>query len=100
VTFLEILLFAEQTASALEYVVSKGFVHMDVAARNALLHTNNLVKLSDFGIVRDSRCFIVRKCVCVCVCVCVATTCPGCFPPMLSLLSQLSHCVILRFIND
>jgi serine/threonine protein kinase len=66
VTFLEILLFAEQTASALEYVVSKGFVHMDVAARNALLHTNNLVKLSDFGIVRDSRC-----CHCAQMCVCV-----------------------------
>eukprot|EP00041_Stephanoeca_diplocostata_P030812 m.941208 g.941208 ORF g.941208 m.941208 type:complete len:683 (+) comp23832_c0_seq7:176-2224(+) len=52
VTFLEILLVAEQVAAALEYCAAKGFVHMDVAARNALLHTNNLVKLSDFGITR------------------------------------------------
>ena len=43
------------------YSASQGYCHMDVAARNALLHTNNLVKLSDFGIVsfslvaRDSR---------------------------------------------
>jgi len=52
VTFLEILLFSEQIAAALEFCASKGYVHMDVAARNALLHTNNLVKLSDFGITR------------------------------------------------
>ena len=33
------------------YSAFQGYCHMDVAARNALLHTNNLVKLSDFGIV-------------------------------------------------
>lgn len=54
VSFLEILLFSEQIAAALEFCASRGFVHMDVAARNALLHTNNLVKLSDFGIVRSA----------------------------------------------
>ena len=52
VSFVELLLMAEQVAAALEYVAGKGFVHMDVAARNALLHTDNLVKLSDFGITR------------------------------------------------
>ena len=52
VSFIELLVMAEQVAAALEYVAGKGFVHMDVAARNALLHTNNLVKLSDFGITR------------------------------------------------
>lgn len=36
------------------YSASQGYCHMDVAARNALLHTNNLVKLSDFGIVSFS----------------------------------------------
>jgi serine/threonine protein kinase len=38
--------------AALEFVAAKGYVHMDVAARNVLLHTNNLVKLADFGITR------------------------------------------------
>ena len=52
VTYLEQLIIVEQVAAALEYVSSKGYVHMDVAARNALLHTQNLVKLSDFGITR------------------------------------------------
>merc|ERR1712232_1233358 len=51
-SFLEFLILGEQLASALEYVAKKGYVHMDVAARNALLHTNNLVKLADFGITR------------------------------------------------
>jgi len=51
-SFLEQLLMAEQVAGALEHCSSKGFIHMDIAARNALLHTNNLVKLSDFGITR------------------------------------------------
>jgi len=51
-TFIEFLIMAEQLAAALEHVSQKGYVHMDVAARNALLHTNNLVKLSDFGITR------------------------------------------------
>eukprot|EP00039_Didymoeca_costata_P023759 m.8143 g.8143 ORF g.8143 m.8143 type:complete len:664 (+) comp3845_c0_seq1:158-2149(+) len=51
-TFIEFLIMAEQVAAALEYVAARGYIHMDVAARNALLHTKNLVKLSDFGITR------------------------------------------------
>eukprot|EP00040_Diaphanoeca_grandis_P016113 m.83014 g.83014 ORF g.83014 m.83014 type:complete len:662 (+) comp25583_c2_seq1:157-2142(+) len=51
-TFLEQLIMAEQVAGALDHCCSMGFIHMDIAARNALLHTNNLVKLSDFGITR------------------------------------------------
>lgn len=50
--FLEQLVLTEQVAAALEHCSSQGYCHMDVAARNALLHTNNLVKLSDFGITR------------------------------------------------
>jgi hypothetical protein len=51
-SFIELLVVSEQLAAALEHVAMKGYVHMDVAARNALLHTNNLVKLADFGITR------------------------------------------------
>ena len=35
-------------------LIVQGFVHMDVAARNMLVHTNNLVKISDFGLVSSS----------------------------------------------
>ena len=39
-----------QIASALAYVASKRIVHRDVAARNVLLFSNDLVKLCDFGL--------------------------------------------------
>lgn len=34
----------------MEYLSSIGFVHMDLAARNCLLHKNNSVKICDFGL--------------------------------------------------
>lgn len=33
-------------------MASKDFVHMDLAARNVLIHTNNVIKISDFGLAR------------------------------------------------
>eukprot|EP00050_Salpingoeca_kvevrii_P007735 m.298238 g.298238 ORF g.298238 m.298238 type:complete len:1104 (-) comp13814_c0_seq1:278-3589(-) len=48
----EQLLFATQPASALAYLSSKGFLHMDIAARNCLVGQGNLVKISDFGMTR------------------------------------------------
>eukprot|EP00055_Hartaetosiga_balthica_P010725 m.46745 g.46745 ORF g.46745 m.46745 type:complete len:732 (-) comp7286_c0_seq4:379-2574(-) len=48
-TYLEQLILLEQACSALQFITEQGFVHMDVAARNILLHTNNVVKISDFG---------------------------------------------------
>ena len=32
------------------YIVTQRYVHRDIATRNCLLHTNNLVKISDFGL--------------------------------------------------
>lgn len=48
---LEQVHIGRQIAVALQFVTEQGFVHMDVAARNVLLHTNSLCKLADFGIV-------------------------------------------------
>ncbi len=41
-----------QVASAMHYLSNLGFIHMDLAARNCLLHEGNIVKLADFGLVR------------------------------------------------
>ena len=50
VTLLEKLVLIEQALAGMVYIAERGYVHMDVAARNMLLHTNNLVKIADFGI--------------------------------------------------
>ncbi len=39
-------------ASGLAYVAQQGLVHMDMAARNCLLHEGNVVKVADFGHAR------------------------------------------------
>eukprot|EP00051_Salpingoeca_urceolata_P028189 m.485515 g.485515 ORF g.485515 m.485515 type:complete len:765 (-) comp23861_c0_seq1:79-2373(-) len=36
----------------LVYIAKCGFIHMDVAARNCLLHHNNEAKVADFGLTR------------------------------------------------
>ena len=36
-------------------MASKGFVHRDLAARNILLGENKVVKIGDFGLLRDTR---------------------------------------------
>lgn len=41
-----------QLADALRFVASKKIVHLDVAARNLLLHARTEVKLADFGLAR------------------------------------------------
>ena len=39
-----------QLCSAVVYLESKNFVHRDIAARNVLLATPELIKLADFGL--------------------------------------------------
>ncbi|EDQ90246.1 uncharacterized protein MONBRDRAFT_31987 [Monosiga brevicollis MX1] len=48
-TSLEMIYMCRQLADALSYIHQKGFVHMDVAARNVLCGPNCLIKLADFG---------------------------------------------------
>jgi Janus kinase 3 len=36
----------------MEYMESKGILHMDIAARNCLLSAENRVKVADFGLAR------------------------------------------------
>ena len=50
--------FCRQIAVGLEYIAAAGYVHADTAARNCLLHTNNVVKISDFG---NTRAYDVGK---------------------------------------
>jgi tRNA A-37 threonylcarbamoyl transferase component Bud32 len=46
--------FCQQVAAGLDYLLAKGFVHRDIAARNILLSpTHMMCKISDFGMSRD-----------------------------------------------
>uniref|UniRef100_A0A914XF06 Protein kinase domain-containing protein n=1 Tax=Plectus sambesii TaxID=2011161 RepID=A0A914XF06_9BILA len=53
VPYSDMLRMSIQVASGLEYLHSHHMVHRDVAARNCLVATELIVKLSDFGMTRD-----------------------------------------------
>ncbi|XP_039260764.2 inactive tyrosine-protein kinase transmembrane receptor ROR1-like [Styela clava] len=49
----DFLHMAVQVGAGLEYLASNNFVHRDLAARNILVCNNNVMKISNLGVVRD-----------------------------------------------
>ncbi|VDN09075.1 unnamed protein product [Dibothriocephalus latus] len=46
------LLWAEQIASGMAYLASRGIIHRDLAARNVLVESPTQVKITDFGLAK------------------------------------------------
>ncbi|XP_055350353.1 vascular endothelial growth factor receptor 1-like [Paramacrobiotus metropolitanus] len=52
--------FAYQISRGVEYLHSQFILHRDLAARNILVHSNNIVKISHFGMARAGSEFVVH----------------------------------------
>ncbi|KAK6173137.1 hypothetical protein SNE40_016652 [Patella caerulea] len=51
----ELLQFSHQIAKGMVHIASLHIVHRDVAARNILIGENNICKISDFGLARETE---------------------------------------------
>ena len=49
---MSLLQYVQQLSSAMVHLESKNYVHRDIAARNVLVSTPEIVKLADFGLSR------------------------------------------------
>ena len=44
--------YAVQIAKGMQFLTREGFIHRDLACRNILIFSDNLVKIGDFGMMR------------------------------------------------
>lgn len=61
---LSLLQYVQQLSSAMVHLESKNYVHRDIAARNVLVSSPDVVKLADFGLSRglEDTDFYVGEC--------------------------------------
>lgn len=52
----DLVYWSFQTAQGMDFLSRKGVLHGDLAARNILLASDNLIRISDFGFSRSLRC--------------------------------------------
>ena len=57
--------YFEQLIDGLEYLHSKGVVHKDIKPSNLLLDTNDVLKISDFGVAEVGS-WHLQKCSTIC----------------------------------